>query len=192
MEYRKLGNTGIDVSVICLGTMTWGEQNNQEEAFSQMDCAMDYGVNFFDTAELYSVPPRKETWGSTEKIIGDWLEDRKCRDKVILATKVTGRSGMKWFRNKETRLNREQINLAVEGSLKRLKTDYIDLYQLHWPDRKSNFFGQLSYKHQNDDEYVEIEDQLEILSDLVKSGKVRYVGLSNETPWGVMKFISCL
>ena len=191
MEYRKLGNTGIDVSVICLGTMTWGEQNNQEEAFAQMDCAMDYGVNFFDTAELYSVPPRKETWGSTEKIIGDWLEDRKCRDKVILATKVTGRSGMKWFRNKETRLNREQINLAIEGSLKRLKTDYIDLYQLHWPDRKSNFFGQLSYKHQNDDEYVEIEDQLEILSDLVKSGKVRYVGLSNETPWGVMKFISC-
>ena len=132
----------------------------------------------------------KETWGSTEKIIGDWLEERGCREKVILATKVTGRSGMKWFRNKETRLNKEQINLAVDGSLKRLKTDYIDLYQLHWPDRKSNFFGQLSYKHQNDDDFVEIEEQLEVLSELVKSGKVRYIGLSNETPWGLMKFLS--
>ena len=190
MEYRKLGNTDIDVSIICLGTMTWGEQNNKKEAFSQMDCALDYGVNFFDTAELYSVPPRKETWGSTEKIIGDWLEERGCRKKVILATKVTGRSGMKWFRNKETRLNKEQINLAVDGSLKRLKTDYIDLYQLHWPDRKSNFFGQLSYKHQNDDDFVEIEEQLGVLSELVESGKVRYIGLSNETPWGLMKFLS--
>ena len=190
MEYRKLGNTDIDVSIICLGTMTWGEQNDKKEAFSQMDCALDYGVNFFDTAELYSVPPRKETWGSTEKIIGDWLEERGCREKVILATKVTGRSGMKWFRNKETRLNKEQINLAVDGSLRRLKTDYIDLYQLHWPDRKSNFFGQLSYKHQNDDDFVKIEEQLEVLSELVKSGKVRYIGLSNETPWGLMKFLS--
>ena len=190
MEYRKLGNTDIDVSIICLGTMTWGEQNNKKEAFSQMDCALDYGVNFFETAELYSVPPRKETWGSTEKIIGDWLEERGCREKIILATKVTGRSGMKWFRNKETRLNKEQINLAVDGSLKRLKTDYIDLYQLHWPDRKSNFFGQLSYKHQNDADFVEIEEQLEVLSELVKSGKVRYIGLSNETPWGLMKFLS--
>ena len=190
MEHRKLGNTDIDVSIICLGTMTWGEQNNKKEAFSQMDCALDYGVNFFDTAELYSVPPRKETWGSTEKIIGDWLEERSCREKVILATKVTGRSGMKWFRNKETRLNKEQINLAVDGSLKRLKTDYIDLYQLHWPDRKSNFFGQLSYKHQNDDDFVEIEEQLGVLSELVESGKVRYIGLSNETPWGLMKFLS--
>ena len=190
MEFRKLGNTNINVSVICLGTMTWGEQNNEKEAFSQMDCAVDYGVNFFDTAELYSVPPRKETWGSTEKIIGEWLKERKCREKIVLATKVTGRSGMKWFRNKETRLNKEQINSAVEGSLKRLKTDYIDLYQLHWPDRKSNFFGQLSYQHRKDDEYIEIEDQLEVLSELVKSGKVRFVGLSNETPWGVMKFLS--
>ena len=134
------------------------------------------------------MPPRKETWGSTEKIIGDWLEERGCRKSLL--QKVTGRSGMKWFRNKETRLNKEQINLAVEGSLKRLKTDYIDLYQLHWPDRKSNFFGQLSYQHQNDDEYVEVEEQLDVLSQLVKSGKVRKIGLSNETPWGVMKFLS--
>ena len=126
---------------------------------------------FFDTAELYSVPPRKETWGSTEKIIGDWLKDRNCREKVILATKVTGRSGMKWFRNKETRLNREQINLAVEGSLKRLKTDYIDLYQLHWPDRKSNFFGKLSYEHQSEDEYIDIEDQLESVVGISKIWK---------------------
>ena len=190
MKYKKLGNTDIDVSIICLGTMTWGEQNTKNEAFSQMDYSLDNGVNFFDTAELYSVPPKKETWGSTETIIGDWLESRKCRDKLILATKVTGRSGMKWFRNKETRLNKEQINDAVEGSLKRLKTDYIDLYQLHWPDRKSNFFGQLSYQHQVEDDFVEIEDQLYVLADLVKSGKVRYVGLSNETPWGVMKFLT--
>ena len=190
MKYKKLGNTDIDVSIICLGTMTWGEQNNKDEAFSQMDYSLDNGVNFFDTAELYSVPPKKETWGSTESIIGDWLESRKCRDKLILATKVTGRSGMKWFRNKETRLNKEQINVAVEGSLKRLKTDYIDLYQLHWPDRKSNFFGQLSYQHQVEEDFVEIEDQLYVLADLVKSGKVRYVGLSNETPWGVMKFLT--
>ena len=134
MEYRKLGNTNIEVSVICLGTMTWGEQNNEKEAFSQMDCAVDYGVNFFDTAELYSVPPKKETWGSTEKIIGIGSKLKNCREKVILATKVTGRSGMKWFRNKETRLNKEQINLAVEGSLKRL-SEYIDLH--------INFIGQI-------------------------------------------------
>ena len=120
MEYRNLGNTNLKVSLICLGTMTWGEQNTEDDGFSQMDFALDHGVNFFDTAELYSVPPRKETWGSTEKIIGNWLESRKCRDKVIIASKVTGRSGMKWFRNKETRLNEEQIDSAIEGSLKRI------------------------------------------------------------------------
>ena len=151
MKYRKLGNTDIDVSLICLGTMTWGEQNNENDGFEQMDYALDQGVNFFDTAELYSVPPRKETWGSTESIIGNWFQSRKCREKVILASKVTGRSGMKWFRNKETRLNKEQITAALDGSLKRLKTDYIDLYQLHWPDRKANFFGQLTYNHQKED-----------------------------------------
>ena len=140
MEYRKLGNSDVKVSLICLGTMTWGEQNSQREGFDQMDYASDQGVNFFDTAELYSVPPRKETWGSTEEIIGNWLKEKGGRDKLIIATKVVGRSGMKWFRNKETRLNDEQISLALEGSLKRLKTDYIDLYQIHWPDRKANFF----------------------------------------------------
>jgi len=190
MEYRNLGNTNLKVSLICLGTMTWGEQNTEDDGFSQMDFALDHGVNFFDTAELYSVPPRKETWGSTEKIIGNWLESRKCRDKVIIASKVTGRSGMKWFRNKETRLNEEQIDSAIEGSLKRLKTDYIDLYQLHWPDRKANFFGKLGYEHEDELDFIEIKTQLEILDKHVKSGKIRYIGLSNETPWGAMKFLS--
>ena len=190
MKYRKLGNTDIDVSLICLGTMTWGEQNNENDGFEQMDYALDQGINFFDTAELYSVPPRKETWGSTESIIGNWFQSRNCRDKVILASKVTGRSGMKWFRNKETRLNKEQITSALEGSLKRLKTDYIDLYQLHWPDRKANFFGQLTYNHQEEDDSVDIKIQLEVLAELVKEGKIRYIGLSNETPWGLMKFLS--
>jgi len=190
MEYRNLGNTNLKVSLICLGTMTWGEQNTEEEGFQQMDYSLDNGINFFDTAELYSVPPRKETWGITEKIIGNWLKSRNCRDKIVLATKVTGRSGMKWFRNKETRLNKEQITNAVEGSLKRLKTDYIDLYQLHWPDRKANFFGKLSYEHQEEDDFIELKTQLEVLSDLVKSGKIRFIGLSNETSWGLMKFLS--
>ena len=190
MKYKRLGNTDIDVSLICLGTMTWGEQNSQQEGFKQMDLALSKGVNFFDTAELYSVPPRKETWGETEKIIGNWLEMRKCRDKIVIATKVVGRSGMKWFRHKETRLNREQINEAINGSLKRLKTDYIDLYQLHWPDRKSNFFGKLGFQNEKEEDFIELKDQLDVLSENVKSGKIRYIGLSNETPWGLMKFLS--
>ncbi len=190
MKYKKLGNTDIDVSLICLGTMTWGEQNSEKEGFDQMDLSLDEGVNFFDTAELYSVPPRKETFGSTEKIIGKWLKSRKCRDKIILATKVVGRSGMKWFRNKETRLNKQQINEAIDGSLKRLNTDYIDLYQLHWPDRKANFFGKLSYKHEEEKDFIEIRTQLEVLEGNIKNGKIRHIGLSNETPWGLMKFLS--
>ena len=190
MEYKKLGNTDIEVSLICLGTMTWGEQNSEKEGFEQMDLAVGEGINFFDTAELYSVPPKKETWGLTEKIIGNWLKLRKCRDKIIIATKVVGRSGMKWFRNKETRLNKEQINEAINGSLKRLNTDYIDLYQLHWPDRKSNFFGKLGYAHEDENDFIEVKTQLEILSDIIKEGKIRNIGLSNETPWGLMKFLS--
>ena len=190
MKYRKLGNTNIDVSLICLGTMTWGEQNSEKEAFEQMDFSLDKGINFFDTAELYSVPPKKETFGSTEKIIGNWFKERKKREKIILATKVVGRSGMKWFRGKETRLNKEQILEAVEGSLMRLQTDYIDLYQIHWPDRKSNFFGKLGYEHQEESDIITIKEQLEVLGTLVKSGKIRHIGLSNETPWGLMKFIS--
>ena len=190
MKFTKLGNTEISVSKICLGTMTWGEQNTEEEAFDQMNFAVEKGVNFFDTAELYSVPPKKETFGNTEKIIGNWFTRKGNREKIILATKVVGRSGMKWFRNKETRLHESQIFEALEGSLKRLKTDYIDLYQLHWPDRKSNFFGKLGYQHEEEDDFIDIKTQLESLEKLVAQGKIRYIGLSNETPWGLMKFLS--
>ena len=190
MKYTKLGNTNIEVSLICLGTMTWGEQNSKSEAFEQMDYSVEKGINFFDTAELYSVPPRKETFGITEEIIGNWFQEKKCRDKIILASKVVGRSGMKWFRGKQTRLNKEQINEALNGSLKRLKTDYLDLYQLHWPDRNSNFFGKLGYKHEEEEDFISILDQLEVLNELVKSGKVRNIGLSNESPWGLMSFLS--
>ena len=190
MKYNKLGNTDIEVSLICLGTMTWGEQNSQLEAFEQMNYSFEKGINFFDTAELYSVPPRKDTFGLTEEIIGNWLVERKCRDKIILASKVVGRSGMKWFRGKETRLNKEQINKAIDGSLKRLKTDYLDLYQLHWPDRNTNFFGKLGYTHEEEKDFIDIFEQLEVLNELVKSGKVRNIGLSNETPWGLMSFLS--
>ncbi len=185
METKKIGNTDLDVSKVCLGTMTWGQQNTQEEGFEQMDYALSQGVNFFDTAELYSVPPMAETQGSTETIIGNWFAERKNRDQVILATKVTGRSGMEWFRGEESRLNRKHILEAVEGSLTRLKTDYIDLYQLHWPDRSTNFFGQLGYEHKANEDAIALEESLETLDELVKAGKVRYVGLSNETPWGM-------
>ncbi len=190
MKYSLLGNTSIKVSKICLGTMTWGEQNTEKEAFEQMDFSFDKGINFFDTAELYSVPPKKSTWGVTEKIIGNWFSERKIRDKIILATKVVGRSGMKWFRGKETRLDRQQMTLALEGSLKRLKTDYIDLYQLHWPDRKTNFFGKLGYIHEDETDFIDIKEQLEVLHKFVKEGKIRFVGLSNESSWGLMKFLT--
>ena len=189
MEFRKLGNTDIDVSLICLGTMTWGEQNSEKEAHEQLDYALDSGINFIDTAELYPVPPKKETQGLTDQYIGNWIGLRKNRDKFILASKVTGRSGMDWFRGSETRLDRDNILQSVEDSLKRLKTDYIDLLQLHWPDRKSNFFGNLDYKHSKEDDFIPLELQLEALGELAKSGKVRYIGLSNETPWGVAKFL---
>ncbi|MDG1287393.1 MAG: NADP(H)-dependent aldo-keto reductase [Rickettsiales bacterium] len=185
METKKLGNTNIDVSTLCLGTMTWGQQNTQDEGFEQMDYALERGVNFFDTAELYAVPPMAETQGSTEAIIGNWFESRKNRDQVILASKVTGRSGMEWFRGEESRLSRKHILEAAEGSLKRLKTDYIDLYQLHWPDRSTNFFGQLGYNHKLEDDAIALEESLSALEELVKAGKVRHIGLSNETPWGI-------
>tara|TARA_Y100000816_G_scaffold292488_1_gene288035 strand:- start:1682 stop:2722 length:1041 start_codon:yes stop_codon:yes gene_type:complete len=190
MKFKKLGNTDLDVSLICLGTMTWGQQNTEEEGHEQMDYAIDQGINFFDTAELYSIPPKAETQGSTETIIGTWFKKNKNRDKVILATKVAGRSGMKWFRGGETRLDKENIEKAVEGSLKRLQTDYIDLYQLHWPDRPMNMFGGGSglYKHY-DMETTEISETLEVLKSLVNSGKVRCIGLSNETPWGLSEFL---
>lgn len=185
METRKLGNTDIDVSLMCLGTMTYGEQNTQEQGFEQMDYALERGVNFWDTAELYSVPPKAETQGSTETIIGNWFQSRGKRDQVILASKVTGRSAMEWFRGEESRLSRAHIKQAIEGSLKRLQTDYIDLYQLHWPDRSTNFFGKLGYEHQPQDDAIALEESLTALDELVKEGKVRHIGLSNETPWGM-------
>ena len=190
MEYRKLGNTDIDVSVICLGTMTWGEQNTMEEGHEQMDYALDKGVNFFDAAELYPIPPKAETQGQTEECIGSWFKKTGNREKVILATKVAGRSPMSWFRGEGTKLDRENIEAAVEASLERLQTDYIDLYQLHWPDRPMSMFGSggIGYKH-IDSESIPINETLQVLSDLVTSGKIRYVGLSNETSWGLSEFL---
>ena len=192
MEYRPLGNTDIKVSVICLGTMTYGEQNTEAEAHEQLDYAVANGVNFIDTAELYAIPPRAETYGLTESYIGNWLKKTGKRQDIVLATKVAGpaEGWLPHIRNEATRrLDRANIEAAIDGSLQRLQTDYVDLYQLHWPDRKTNFFGQLGYQHVYDDEFVAVEETLSVLKDLVDAGKVRYVGLSNETPWGVMKFI---
>lgn len=193
MKYRKLGNTNIDVSVICLGTMTFGEQNSEAEGFEQMDYALDRGVNFFDTAELYAVMPRKETYGKTEEIVGNWLKSRKKRDKIILASKIASKSedDLQWIRNGSTNLgfDRKNMDEAINNSLKRLKTDYIDLYQLHWPERKVPKFGVLDFKYDPKDQWTSIEEVLENLDRLIKAGKIRYVGLSNETPWGVMKFL---
>ena len=188
MNYKKLGNTDIDVSTICLGTMTWGEQNTQEEGFEQMNYALEQGVNFWDTAELYAIPPKKNTYGKTEQIIGNWFQKSKKRDKVILATKVSG-PGLNWIRGGGNQYDEENLNKAVNESLKRLKTDYIDLYQLHWPERTSNFFGKLGYQHDDKEDWNKFEDILYSLDQIIKSGKIRYVGLSNETAWGLSKFL---
>jgi len=188
MNYRKLGNTDIDVSTICLGTMTWGEQNTQEEGFEQMNYALEQGVNFWDTAELYAIPPKKNTYGKTEEVIGNWFQESKKRDKVILATKVSG-PGLNWIRGGGNQYDEKNLNKAVDESLKRLKTDYIDLYQLHWPERTSNFFGKLGYQHDDKEDWNKFEDILYSLDQIIKSGKVRYVGLSNETAWGLSKFL---
>ncbi len=187
MNYKKLGNTDINVSTICLGTMTWGEQNTQNEAFEQMDYSLDNGVNFWDTAELYAVPPKAETYGFTETIIGNWFEKTKKRKDVILASKVGGPS-RKYMRNGENSFTGKNLENALHGSLKRLKTDYIDLYQLHWPERNVNNFGRLGYEHKEND-WNKFEDVLENLKKFIQEGKIRYVGLSNETPWGVMNYL---
>ena len=188
MNYKKLGNTDLKVSTICLGTMTWGEQNTQNEGFEQMDYALDQGVNFWDTAEIYSVPPRNETFGHTEAIIGNWFEKTKKRDKVILASKVCGPM-REYVRGGGNQFGEKNITEALEGSLKRLKTDYIDLYQLHWPERKTNFFGKLGYEHDDYNEWTRFEDILGNLKKFINQGKVKHVGVSNETPWGLSRYL---
>ena len=187
MNYRKLGNTELDVSTICLGTMTWGEQNTQDEGFEQMDYSLDHGVNFFDTAELYAVPPKEETYGDTEEIIGNWFQKTKKRDKIILATKVAG-PARNYLRGGQNSFVGKNLDDALEASLKRLKTDYIDLYQLHWPERNVNSFGKLGYEHK-ENKWNNFEEVLDNLNKHIKNGKIRYVGLSNETPWGVMNYL---
>lgn len=190
MKYRKLGRTNLNVSLIGLGTMTWGLQNTQDEGFEQMDYALNQGINFFDTAEMYAIPPSDKTYGTTETIIGNWFASRKTRDKVILATKMAG-PGLSWIRNGEM-INKKNLLLALEGSLKRLQTDYIDLYQLHWPNRDSYHFGKTwNYAPRFDinkqtDNFLEI---LQTLQTLVQDGKIRYFGLSNETAWGITKWL---
>jgi len=188
MNYKKLGNTDLKVSTICLGTMTWGEQNSQEEAFEQMNYALNCGINFFDAAEIYPSPCKKETYGDTEKIIGNWFNQNKNRDKVILASKIAG-PGLPWIRGGSQNFSEQKIESALHDSLKRLQTDYIDLYQLHWPERKTNFFGKLNYTHKEEDNWNDFEKILVILEKYIKQGKIRYVGLSNETPWGLLKFL---
>ena len=193
MEMRRLGRTDLQVSAICLGTMTWGQQNTEGEGHAQLDYAFERGINFIDTAEMYSVPPKPETQGSTERIIGSWLAARKNRDKVVLATKVAGRGSANWLREDgaKTELDAKNINFAVDASLKRLRADYIDLYQLHWPDRALPLFAERTTTFRDLKRGPEhpIEETLEALAGLVKAGKVRHVGLSNETSWGTMRFL---
>ena len=196
MKKNNLGKTEILVSEICLGTMTWGQQNNEKEAHGQLSYASERGINFIDTAEMYAVPPKKETYGLTEKYIGTWLKNQD-RSKIILATKIAGRTsnvpsgppGLDWIRQ-GPRLNEKHIFQAIENSLKRLNTEYIDIYQIHWPERTVNSFGQLGYIHNPREDDIKIEVTLEALAKAVDKGLIKYVGLSNETPWGVMKFIS--
>lgn len=190
MQYRPLGRTGLDVSAICLGSMTWGNQNNEADAHEQMDYALDQGVNFFDTAEMYAVPVSADHFGKTEEHIGSWFAARGQRDKVILATKVTGPGArFPFLRDGNPRLDAKNITAAVDSSLQRLQTDYIDLYQLHWPHRKTNFFGALGFVADLDEDMIHPAETLEVLDGLVKTGKIRHVAVSNETPWGVTTFL---
>lgn len=189
MEKRILGRTDLSVSLICLGTMTWGEQNTEAEAFEQLDYALDHGINFIDAAEMYPVPPRAETQGLTETYLGNWLKARGRRQDLVLASKVAGPgNGLNYLRG-GPRLTREHIEQALNDSLKRLQTDYIDLYQVHWPDRNTNFFGKLGYQHDADEQATPIEETLDALAAQVKAGKIRHIGLSNETPWGTMRYL---
>ena len=193
MQLKPLANTGILVPEICLGTMTFGEQNTQAEAFQQLEYALDQGLFFWDTAEMYPVPPKPETQGATETILGNWIAQRGKRDQLFIASKIAGPSqGGSHIRDGQTRFNAAEISSAIDGSLKRLQSDYIDLYQLHWPQRPTNFFGKLGYGNteaQQDTEITALEETLSALSDEIKKGRIRYIGLSNETPWGTLKFL---
>ena len=190
MKYSQLGDTDLQVSRICLGTMTFGEQNSEAEAHEQLSFAVDQGINFIDTAELYAVPSNEQNNGLTETYIGTWLKDRPDRDKLIVATKIAGPSGgLKYIRN-PLNYTPEQIHIAIDGSLRRLQTDYVDLYQLHWPERKTNFFGKRGFKYvQNDPWEDNLLEVVQTLTNLVKAGKIRHFGISNETPWGFMSYL---
>lgn len=199
MEYKKLGFDGPRVSRICLGSMTWGQQNTLQEAHQQIDCALDYGVNFIDTAEMYAVPPKPETYGKTEEIIGQWFLKTKKRHQVILATKIAGPNpALGHIRGGKGLLNRKDITEALDASLKRLKTDFIDLYQIHWPARDTNFFGQREFTGSAEQEFFDknqkikdqIEESLTALNDFIKQGKVGQIGVSNETPWGISHYLA--
>jgi len=189
VERSVLGGSGIEVSRICLGTMTWGEQNTEAEGHAQMDRAVGAGLNFFDTAEMYPVPTQSSRAGRTEEIIGKWFASRKSRESIVLATKVSGPAGMAVPRKGSAALDPANIRLAIDASLMRLQTDYVDLYQVHWPARHTNYFGQLGYVHEPGDQTVPVEDTLGALSDLVVAGKIRAVGVSNETPWGILEYL---
>ncbi len=190
MDYRQLGRTDLNVSAICLGTMTWGEQNSESEAFSQIEMAKAGGINFIDTAEMYPVPPKAETYASTETIIGNWFKKSGDRADWILASKIAGPGNtIDYIRDGHLKFNREHIVAALDASLKRLQTDYLDLYQLHWPERNTNFFGKLGYAHA-EEQFTPLLETLEALNEQVKAGKIRHVGVSNETPWGTMKYLA--
>ncbi|WP_291369401.1 MULTISPECIES: NADP(H)-dependent aldo-keto reductase [unclassified Acinetobacter] len=193
MQFKPLANTGILLPEICLGTMTFGEQNTQAEAFQQLEYALDQGLFFWDTAEMYPVPPKPETQGATETILGNWIAQRGHRDKLFIASKIVGPSqGGSHIRDGQTRFTAAEISSAIDGSLKRLQSDYIDLYQLHWPQRPTNFFGKLGYGNteaQNQQQITALEETLTALNDEIKKGRIRYIGLSNETPWGTLKFL---
>lgn len=193
MKFRQLGNTDIKVSNITLGTMTWGEQNTEADAHAQLDLALEHGVNLIDAAEMYPIPPKPETQGLTERYLGTWLKKSGKREQVLIATKATGPVRMahnpRHVRGGSTHFDRSSLTEALHGSLERLQTDYVDLYQLHWPDRSVNIFGRLNYAHIDNEETVPIEETLWVLADFVKAGKVRHIGLSNETPWGLAQFL---
>lgn len=190
MEYKLLGGSDLNVSRLCLGTMTFGQQNSEAEAHEQLDYAVSQGINFIDTAEMYPVPPMAETQGRTEQYIGSWLKARGNREKLTIATKIAGPAEMARHIRPDLHHNKANLRAAITSSLQRLQTDYIDLYQLHWPERATNFFGQLNYQHQPEMDGTPILETLEALKELVDEGLIRYVGLSNEVPWGVMKFLS--